>query len=270
MAEILLTHPGKLGDLVWAAATMKAIAGHHRVDLAVSPYCAPLAPLLEAQPWVDSVFVLDAWKVEFTAPVSPAIPPPEAADEVVAGNPEAHYEDIFHLGMREWPGPTLYDYYPRLMRQRYGRDVTPERESWLTVPPPALRGGIVLAFTDEWKELKAGLIHAIADRFPSRVLWLQHREAALTRYFYSLGKMTLLVDIGQLARFISTARLVVTCNSLPHPLANALGRRCVVVEPSTPRQQSVFKRKHPRNTYIDGFNVEEVLPAIEAALEEEP
>lgn len=57
--SILITHPGKLGDLVYSLGAIKALSEFRskKVTLLISTYCASLTQLLLCQPYVESVLI---------------------------------------------------------------------------------------------------------------------------------------------------------------------------------------------------------------------
>lgn len=278
--RILLTHPGKIGDLVWALATAREIAREFaedgKVDIATSPYCKGIIPLLEIQPWIRSAFVLPEWNVVFSAPVAPVIPPPyfSSNGKVLDLKPKVagpEWDLVLHLGMREWPGPTLYEYYPNLVQREYGLRVNLlPRTPWLSVQEYAGEPKqISMCWSDEWVELKVGLIAAISKAFPNEVFRLLPSPDSRLNKEFRFPITNFLVepcDILTCAEQIKFSKFLITCNSSPHPLANALGVRAVIIEPSSPRHQEVFKHKAGRNTYLDGFDARECVELIRKML----
>lgn len=250
-----------MGDLIWSLATINALAGSQKVDLATSGYCMPLMPLLTDQGIIQNAFILDDWKVKFDAPVSPAIPP----------RVPAHYDNVYHMGMRDWPHPTLVEYYPHQMMQQYGIAVKPDfNKPWLTpVGDRPLKHDILITFSDEWAELKAGWINALMTAFPTeKFLLAANTDSRLYREFRFPFKNLNMVKCGVpgLAILMEDAKLVITCNSVGHPLASGLGIPAVVAECSPPRQQSVFKAPITRNQYFDGINAYELVDYVRGAL----
>lgn len=256
----LYTHPGKLGDALWALATARSHASGRKFDFALSPYCAPLLPLLQAQEYISTAYVLDGWNVKFDSPVTPAVPPWYRKG----------YTNVFHLGMTDWPSPTLAQHYPNHMMQTYGQAVTPAFDTpWLVAPA---YGGdvadIVLSFSDEWAELKAGWILALLQAFPKQLFILAVAEGSrLAKEFLFPYQLTITTrGLSGLATSIASAKLVITCNSVGHPLASALGVRALVAECSPPRQQPVFKAPIARNRYWDGINSYELIDHVKEML----
>lgn len=78
--KILCTHPGRLGDLVWALPAVRWLSETYkcRVDLWLECELAPLKEVLEAQPYIGSVVIDTDWVTVEGAPRQPARPPSEA------------------------------------------------------------------------------------------------------------------------------------------------------------------------------------------------
>jgi hypothetical protein len=251
---MLFTHPGKMGDAIWSLASVKWLA-EDRADLTLSGYCHPLAPLLSAQSWIKNVTIDFDWHVEWSAP-----PKPWACPGLVA----------VHLGYREWPQPTLIEYYPKLLLQEYGWNTTPNFElPWLYVGN-AKHNEIVLSFSCEYAENKAGYILHLLKAFPEQkfVLALTAGSRLFKDFNFPFKHLRVEVcSLLRLAELMSSAPLVITCNSVGHPLAAALGARAIIAEPNTMRHQPTFKAPMlPKLTYVDSVNSFEVVGAVEKAL----
>jgi len=246
---ILITHPGKLGDLLWALPTVRTLSRIGPVCLAVSPYCRPLVQLLEQQDYIEKVVVLEDWEIRFDAPVTPRIPPtiPEA-------------EQVIHLGLDGWPDSTLPEAFAKLGR------VKPTDEPWIRVKAQKVGGWPRLAiWTDEWVELKVGLLCALDHAaLPAPVLIPPGSRLGEE---FDLSATRLRVDIMGAARHISKSDCVITDKSALRVLAYAMGIPTIVVEPSPPRHNPVFDppaswRKDV--VVINGFDAREVVEAVRA------
>ena len=221
-----------MGDLLWSLATVKAVKGEDPKGLIVSPYCEPLIPLLRAQPYLDSVTVDNLWDVEFSAPVKPWKAP---------GAPEGS----IHLSMREWPGPTLGEYYPRLLEREYDipRPEVKWGEPWFTVHKRS--GGtpyILVSFTDEYAEIKAGWWGALLKAFEDdwTLLLSLAPDQRLGRDFTLCGAYAE-HNVEKLASLVGNAALVIGDNSMIHPLSVGLGVKTLIAEPQRMRNQPVFR-----------------------------
>jgi len=119
---ICLTHPGKMGDLLFSLATARALCQKFdcQADFATSEYCRPLIPLLEYQPYINKVFVPDKYVIDnFGQGVQPWRMPVYEGDE---------YEHVFHLGISRWPDRNMVDFYglqAGIEPQEYVIDVPP-------------------------------------------------------------------------------------------------------------------------------------------------
>lgn len=261
LSQVLFTHPGKLGDLLWSLPTIRAVADFEgKVGLMTSPYCAPLLPLLAKQAYIDStsLWANDAWKVKFSAPVEPWLPPGE------------YHPPVYHLGMREWPSPTLGEYYPKLLQQEYGVHVQPNwAEPWIDVGPVDLRQEVVVSFSDEYAESKAGLVMALRAVSPLPIRLLVRRDSRIQTDFGLEREVSVEVcDMVRLAERLKGARVAVVCNSVAHPLGVAVGANLVVYEPQSMRHQSVFKGPPGCQNvrYSDSVNSFELIPHFMEAL----
>lgn len=249
-----VTHGGRLGDLLWAAASMQALG---QVDLSLSSYCAPIQPLLTKQPWCSSAKVLPSWNVQFTAPITPWDP---------GGMPEG----TLHMSMREWPSPTLGEYYPKLLQQEYGLTVQPNWAGpWIDVGPVDQRQEVVVSFSDEYAESKAGLVMALRAASPLPIRLLVRRGSRIQTDFGLEREVSVEVcDMVRLAERLKGARVAVTDNSVGHPLGVAVGANLVVYEPQSMRHNPVFKAPSSCQNvrYSDSVNSFELIPHFMEAL----
>lgn len=241
--SILFTHPGKLGDLLWAMPTVKAIAGGGQVDLMVSGYCKPLVSLLAAQSYIRKVILYERWELKGGAPEEAWNPGP-------VGFREGEYQEVIHLGYRNWPAPTLGEYYPKLMRETYGLDLKVDfNQPWLEATPwDMTENKIVCTFSNEFIETKVGWLQALWNQFPDEEFVLVRAPGSRMSEF-SIDMPKIDAELPALAQIMASAKLVVTCNSVGHPLASGLGKKCIIAEPQKMRQQAVFKSAISRNTY---------------------
>jgi hypothetical protein len=102
-------------------------------------------------------------------------------------------------------------------------------------------GSPCIAFTDEWVELKVGLIcstHKHSQRHP--MLLLQRDSRLAKEFSFPSGLLRETVDVKNLAAWIGQAEYLVTDKSLARVLAYAMGIPTCVVEPSEPRHNPVF------------------------------
>ena len=261
--KLTVTHPGKRGDLLWALATVKALseARSTPAHLVTSPYCVNLIPFLEGQPYIASARVDWNWEITGDCPgLQPWSPP-------MAGNASSPGEEVVHLGLREWPEPNLFQVYGRYAAV----DPSPH---WLTPVGIYTQGLdlITLAFTDEWVELKVGLVTALATHFPTRrfmILGQEHsrlwREFRFPFYNVTWQPCT----FAAASRFIKSSILLVTDKSALRVMGTGLGQPMVVVEPSQPRHNPVFDppaAAQPEEYVLNGFDARELCALVEGAL----
>ena len=271
--KILCTMPGRYGDILWALPTVRALSEAYGgpVDFAVSAKYGALAPLLVKQPYIDHVDVMGDWHVEEAAPMTPRVPP-----EALWGGP--FYDRVFHLGYAGWPEGTLAaDIYRRAYHQ-YRQQGTPDHgrypaleldRPWITPTATATRPDrpyVWVAWSEEWFELKLGLLVALAARFPEQAfLWLRpwggrYDEIDFTTLHatgmqhHRLGPNVEVVraDWSVTATIAAGAVCYLGCLSSQWVLANALGVKVVAVEPAEQRWHPVFWRESERNVLVRG------------------
>lgn len=275
--RVLCTYPGRYGDLLWALPAVRAIATTLKVpiDLGVAPKYRAITQLIEQQPYVAACYGIDGWAVEETAPMSPREPPriPEG------------YDLVLHLGYEGWPAPTLaQDVYERaraLLDVRLGvtlghLDLSP----WITPigAIPAPRGPRVwLGWSEEHFELKVGITQILCARFPAvQFWWIRPFGGRYDEYAVRAENLHLLPgDWLQTARWAASCTLYLGCLSSQWCLANALGLRCVAIEPAEARWHPVFwSDGGGRNTLVRGndgrptFDARHIGDALDAALRE--
>lgn len=224
---IYATHPGKLGDLLWALPTARHISRQYgqQVHLWLPASLKPLQNLLEKQDYIGEIHLDYDWAVQDTAPASPRIPPKGPSDA-----------SVVHLGYQGWPEHPLPF---QVVRQQglHERDV--DWSAWIsTVPFESVPDGTILFhWTDRWFELKLGLTELITQALPVPAWTLRTapNSARWPVYKHAIG-----TTIENLARHIASVDLVITDCSMGHVLTAAMGRRCVVIEPEPDRHHPIF------------------------------
>jgi len=256
VSKTLITFPGKLGDCIWAAATMKEFAGAGQIDIALSVFCRPLVDILWCQSWVQDVMVLEDWHIfpGSPAPIQPVVPP-----TVPTG-----YDRVVHLGLPDWPQMPLGAEFGRITHLQSSGD------PWLR-PPSAIGGEYprvqpAIAFTDEHVELKVGVICALADNphwQPTLLCSPGSRISSEFAFHSSLHKVIL--NVKRLANWIGACQFLITDKSLPRVLAYAMGIPTYVVEPAEARWNNIFDP--PRdwrrdNGLLNGGDARQVLQMV--------
>lgn len=282
--KVLCTMPGKFGDILWALPTVRAIADAAKepVDLILSQSYGDKSfrTLIEGASYILRCVAETTWVVRDTAPLTPQRP------ETMFG-PWAEYDKVIHLGYESWPLSLLpADIYLRGSIS-WGSPL-PDLDldtPWLVQPDGAdqyvyQKWGaahvphVHIGWSEEHVELKAGLIYALAGALPAhdiRVIthvgsrlateWLMHypghhdiggldRAAFSTTPFQNLAWYS--GDWILTAHALANSKLFVGCLSAQWVLANALGIRTVIVEPTTARHNPIFFYNHPRNTMLLG------------------
>ena len=270
---ILCTFPGRHGDLMWALPTVRAIqeATSAEVDLLVSVKYGSLQPLLREQPYLRACFVDHGWLVQETAPISPRRPG-ELPELGVA------YDRIFHLGYDGWPPHTLPKTIEALMHRQWpdawGPVPTIDLDRpWITTSADAYpfynRVDVAVGFTDEWFELKLGVL-ALLQRAGIQEVWIGNSP----RWHDEAGKVGFTWQ--QAAAILRTLPIGLTDCSALHVLACAVGTpQILLIEPNPHRHADVFYPygKTGRETLILGgdgqptFDSRHVRDAVYAALQ---
>lgn len=288
--KILVTHPGKIGDLLWACATIRLIAERagEPVTLLVPPALAGVGELLKLQSYIEDVVVDKWWEVQDTAPASPRTP------DMLGPTELAHYRKgtfakVIHLGYTQWPKSQLAKeaYYLACVEGELN-PLDLERP-WIAAPTPQQAGDthlnsageplelseVSVGFTDEWVELKAGILLSCSgrvgyteddtsfcatDHLPSfETVDYEVLCAKGSRWDkeYSLlgasGCENIHVWPGgwvEAAYIISRSKVFLGCLSSLAVLAKALGKPRVLVEPNPHRHHEIFQ--HPDCPLVTG------------------
>lgn len=258
MSRILATSPGRHGDLLWALPTIRALSTFYErpIDLMLSKCYSSLADLLLHQNYLGEIHVNETWEIEEGAPITPREAPLEGYQEI--------WERVYHLGYRGWPMRSLpLEIWEgaksdlELHHGEYsGRGVTLALP-WISLPgqPPedTQPRSVVIGFTDEWIELKMGLALAAAAHFPEvKFRVMAPRGSRHSEWSRALPSNLVLYQGGWLmaARMLARASLFFGCNSALWVLANAMGKRCVIVEPNGMRHNECFWVESPRNKML--------------------
>jgi hypothetical protein len=244
--RILATMPGRIGDILWAMATVRAISETYGwpVDVACATsgkHYESILPLLAHQPYIAETACLADWcpREDGPDPFTPREPPPTAYD---AGR----YDQVFHLGYAGWPTPDLArDLYDRFDRQ-YTAGVVSRAPAplalarpWITPPYTLDPLDLVVGFTDEHFELKYGCYWLLRHRYGS---WVTVAGSPRWRDEAGLSH----VPWGTAAAWVASSRLFVGCCSALHVLACAIGTPVVLLEPAPARWNGIF---YPYGTY---------------------
>jgi len=238
--KVLVSFPGRYGDLLWALPTIRALSRRvdAPIDLLIAGEFAPIVPLLERQPYLGRVVADSAWGL------SQGWQPPNREDLI------SPYDLTFHLGYRRWPELPLPFETAHTFTLHGGRPfvsdvITPAdlylNEPWITNLPQAPPTEIVVGFSECHFELKVGLVTLLEDldrpllvlNHDSRTRWAQERP----RGGYPLCGPLPWVEM---AAAIRNADLFLGCCSGLHVLAVAIGIPVVIVEPMEARWNPIF------------------------------
>lgn len=276
--SILATMPGRFGDILWALPTVRLLAARHdtKVDFMTSPAYSGILDLIQRQPYILETWTNDDWDVQETAPMTPRVPPSCDCDD---------YEEIYHLGYREWPSQRLAEE----IRESVGLARNPSdralalHEPWITVPGASRETEdtvIAVGFSEEHIELKMGILLGLIPKF-NEVTWqlllppkgMSHRAwewVEVAGYPVEYCETTW----EQAAATIATADLFFGCLSAPWVLANAVGTPTVIMEPMVARHNPIFWREAPKNHLVIGndgkptFDLRHTADMIGRVLEE--
>lgn len=283
---LMITFPGKYGDLLWALPTIRALSRRlgKPLDLLLPSAFEDIGDLLRQQPYIGAVIGASHWRLQDTAPISPRVPPQELLD-LMPGVTE-----FLHLGYRDWPRPdvvrhTLDTYrhslngydgavhagLPTLKEEELALD-----EPWITLPDPATdeeekdaqRGFTdtpwIAGFTDEYFELKFGLWRLLTNRKPfasNAVLDLRD----LRQDFIWEEAAPLSISTGARwkaegfhagchwldgARWLARTQAFLGDCSAWHVLAAAMGVPVVLMEPQAMRHNPVFYPLPDRQVFL--------------------
>lgn len=267
-AKGLVTFPGRFGDLLWAMQTVRGLAEilGGKLDVQVSWKYRGIVPLLRMQPYINFAWGDPDWLVEETAPMSPAEPPSTTVKDLLYGRRvevEVAYPRVFHLGYTQWPGLALpnevaanaLSHFPEdeIMRGETSRRLLQLGTPWITNPKVAAANSVptvIIGWSEEWAELKLGIVVYLLSRFPGlHFHWVVRPEGR-----YSVEVLRFLERAHQpffgfhvtnswplLAQILQEGQIFIGCQSSLWVLANAVGTRAkVVVEPSRERWHQIF------------------------------
>lgn len=218
---LTVTHSGRLGDILWAAPSMRAIAAiHGPVHLHVPGEFKGLGSILLQQPYIAEFSFDDGWSATpgdgWRAPQHP---------------------EAVHIGYKGWPTLGLpYETY-RIACEFLENEIAPlDLETpWIAVEPFDY-SEIVAGWTETWFELKVGLMTLLDSHWSISIMVPRNgRWCKETRRLSIDG-----CDIDFAARCIQAAKgFIGDCSAL-HVLAVAMGKPCVIVEPMEARLNPIF------------------------------
>lgn len=250
--KVIVTHPGKFGDILWALPTVRALAqtcmtvlGPRRrspIDFVTSKEHGSICNLVESQPYIRT-----AWSEEWPVSGAPLQP---ASCPFVNGSPN---DQVLNLGYLQWPTKSL-PFYTAAFNGVDRSELHLERP-WIEVPPMDDDGcSISVGFSEEHIELKMGILLSLASRFPEF-----HFDVLVppvrVRHYEWVG-LTLnrchIIPCGwtDAARIIKSSTVFLGCLSALWVLANAVGTPTVIVEPNELRHDPIFWVENGRRNHL--------------------
>lgn len=256
--RVLVTFPGRYGDILWALPAVRALSRRlgQPLDLAVAENYRSITALLDTQPYIRRAFYIPEWTGQETAPMTPRIPPPTRITG--APNPES-YDVALHLGYRGWPArPLPFETLDCLNaelgyhRDYFERRITPGfrwpledaelalDEPWITVAPwTQVPHPLVVGWSAEHFELKYGLTYLLAEALALPGPGSAFVLCGPNSRWQTEGGFTP-TDWIENARRLAAAQVFLGCCSALHVLAVALGKPCVIMEPAEARWNDSF------------------------------
>jgi hypothetical protein len=228
--------PGRFGDILWALPTVRAISEYHGkpVSFVTSSKYSSIIDLVRLQDYIDQAFFDQRWAVAESAPINPR-------------EPVSRYDGYawqYHLGYPDWPTCQLPIY---IKSHAFPAGAVRLHEPWINPGVfGALHGpAVAVGFSEEWIELKMGVLLNLAaefdgvvfdlivpDRLPSRIRgWTRvlPDNVVLCPCSWSVA-----------ANRIAGADVFLGCLSAMWVLANAVGTPTVIFEPSPERHHPIF------------------------------
>lgn len=279
--KVLCTMPGRHGDVLWALPVLRSIAQAtgEKVCLLTSNKYAGVLGVVNQQPYIAWAFSAAAWEPVETAPMTPAIPD-EHTTKIARENSES--DVVVHLGYQRWPmEPSLPEEILWNAERQLGvalPDLELERP-WIKAETlaPGFAPSLAVAFTDEWAELKMGVLAAvlqagIKELYPEDIdLVAKAGSRVIQEWDFEIG-----CDDGPFkdaAVTLASAKVVLTCNSSLWVLAAGLGKPIVMMEPNPDRHNPIFLPKEWAHCMVLGgdarptFDARAVVARVELALE---
>lgn len=265
--RVLVSFPGRFGDLLWALPTVRAISETYGVpvDLLVAGEFATLIPLLELQPYLDRVHADPAWSL------SHGWQPPGREDVI------SPYDKVHHLGYHRWPElPLPVEIFQTSLVEHEWVSPLDLTRPWITVPLLNWKWtlNLTFGFSDCWFELKHGLVELLLrEPYSNQDGDEIERGGTLPRAhadFRSLGlfpkgsRWETEAGYGptewlEAARRIAFGQVFLGDCSALHVLAVALGKSCVIYEPMQARLNPIFwpcGKDGPQVTLVRGLDGE--------------
>ncbi len=294
---ILATMPGHFGDILWSLPTVRLLSGRHKtkVDFMVPPAFESILPLIQRQGYILETWTGKGWDLSSMDTAENRVPPECDCDG---------YEEVYHLGYREWPSCPLAESIRESVGYRAVESIREsvgyravDRDARVVADPPLrmkrpwiraeaydtnpAKPVIAVGFTNEHIELKMGVLLGLISQLPVDITWklLLPPEGVHHRAWEWVAGQRAPVEFcetnwEQAATEIASADLFFGCLSAPWVLANAVGTPTVIMEPMEARHNPIFWRDCPKNHLVIGndekptFDLRATRDMIEKVLEE--
>lgn len=240
--RVLVTFPGRAGDLLWALPAVRAVSEHFQtpVNLLIAGEFAGMVPLLHQQSYLRVVIAEAAW----------ALTPPQ--DWNPPGQPYMGYDRVYHLGYRGWPAKPLPFETQDTLATVWDLDDGPIPvidlgRAWIHATAGSGQARqLCWGWSDCWFELKYGLVtlvrRAIKATAPSPAGSWHGVLAPGSRWTTEAelrgnNRADTWVDAAQ---WISGCQVFLGDCSALHVLAVAMGKPVLLVEPMEARWNDLF------------------------------
>ena len=267
--KILVSFPGRAGDIIWMLPTARAIAEAYDtpVDLQIAGEFAGLRPLLAQQPYLGQVSADPRWGMDGAA--APAHGPFDLV-------PPDHVFHLDYRGWPEWPLPLCPYTVAQSACAADGVQLGPLDllRPWITVDGPGIPCAVAVGFTEAWFELKLGLLAQVDWELETSLIQLTPLGSRWTHIPPALASVEA-CDWLDAARAIRNSDLFFGDCSALHVLAVALGKRCILMEPMEARHNEIFYplgKTGPQVTLVTGndglptFDARHCIDALRKAL----
>ncbi len=234
--SILVSFPGRYGDLLWALPTVRAISEQigAPVDLQISgEFGGSFVDLISQQPYLHDVQVDHRWGladwIDGDGSLQQAWQPP----------PIPGYDRVYSLGYRRWPELALPFETQETARREYGLDVTIDlTRPWISVESAPYTTDVACGWSDCHFELKYGLMELLHPDEDPATFKVRALIAPGSRWATEGGYVP--YTWMKAAQTIQSARVFLGDNSALHVLACAIGRPVILYEPMEARHNPIF------------------------------
>jgi hypothetical protein len=267
VVKVLATMPGRYGDILWSLPTVRALAERHGepVDFATSATHAQVIEIVGQQDYIGTAFAIEAWKVVEGAPITPRLP--------YDCHPEG-YHHAYHLGYDQWPmKPLAFE-----VAERFA-GVTVEMPGflrpWIKVapgPPRVCPLKLAIGWTDEWFELKGGLMVLLSNALYDAGIKVTTKSCPAPGSRWTTEVDGEGLSLLEAAQTIQDASLFLGDLSALAVIAAGMGKPRVLVEPQPARHHEIFQ--HWDTELVIGsdgkptFDARHVADAVKKKLEE--